>query len=419
ESAGVPGESLTTFQLRSQIGKSGLEKSFDSYLQGSSGGEIWQVDPSGFQYKLLEKKLPTQGNNLHTSLDIELQLVAEEALGDKTGAVVVMDVISGEVLAMVSHPSYDLNELTPFIPKQVYARIDKEGGWLNRCIQGLYPPGSPFKIVTATAALRCGAASADTTVECTGKYRVGNRLFPCLRRWGHGHIDLIDAIAYSCNPYFYEIAIKTGIDQLAEESRGFGLANPTDIELPYETKNMVVPTPAWKKAKGFGSWTLGDTANMSIGQGYLLVTPLQVACLATSIARGEHAAVSPTLLHANPLRVCWSGVRPQKPLGLSQQDYALILQGMQKAISVGTSKRAFLPGITVAAKTGTAQTYIQGGKKERDLAWWMGFAPVHNPKIAIAVMIGETQDEDRFGGGSTAAPIAKAIIETALIDNAT
>lgn len=405
--AGVPGQDLTTFSLRGKVGKAGLEKSLDSRLQGTSGGEIWQVDPAGLQGKLIEKKFPTQGESVTTSLDIHLQLIAETALGERRGAIVAIEVGTGEVLAMVSKPAYDLNELSPYIPTSTYARINEAGAWLNRATQGLYPPGSPFKLITATAGLRAGVIDDHTHVECVGTHRVGNRLFPCMRRWGHGKLDITGAIGHSCNPFFYVSSIQTGVELLAAEARGFGLGRKTGIELPYETAGTVVPDPAWKKSRKFGPWTAGDTANMSIGQGYLLVTPLQMACVAESLARGQHTPLTPTLLH-NPLTPREPITRPARPLDLEHWQYSLILQGMEKATQTGTSKSGAIPGIRIAAKTGTAQTYKQG--KERDLAWWIGFAPIEDPKIALAIMIEETTDDERYGGGSTASPVAQAMI---------
>jgi len=248
---GVPGAGLRTFTVRGKIGKAGLEKSLDSRLQGFSGAEIWQVDPSGLHGKLIEKKFPSQGESVMTSLDISLQCAAEEALGDRRGAIVVVEVGTREVLTMVSHPSYDLRELTPYISSAVYDRINAEGGWLNRALQGLYPPGSPFKVITVSGALRADKIDVQNThVNCTGYYRVGDRLFPCMKRSGHGDVDLVRALSVSCNPYVYSAALDIGAEALAAEARLYGLAHPTGIQLPYETRRMCVPTPAWKLDRG-------------------------------------------------------------------------------------------------------------------------------------------------------------------------
>jgi penicillin-binding protein 2 len=405
---GVPGAGLRTFTVRGKIGKAGLEKSLDSRLQGFSGAEIWQVDPSGLHGKLIEKKFPSQGESVMTSLDINLQCVAEEALGERRGAIVVIEVGTREVLTIASHPSYDLRELTPYITPAVYDRINEEGGWLNRALQGLYPPGSPFKVITASAALRSGKIDVKNTfVNCTGYHRVGTRLFPCMKRSGHGDLDLVKALSVSCNPYFYSAALGIGAEALAAEARLYGLANPTGIQLPYETRRMCVPTPAWKKANGYGSWTGGDTANMAIGQGYLLTTPLQMALVAEQIASGRFETSPPSMLH-DPLAPRGKTIIPLTPLGLNRAEYDGIVAGMELASETGTSKRAHLEGIRIAAKTGTAQTYVHG--KERDLAWWVGFVPIDDPKIAIAIMVEEISDTDHFGGGRTASPIAKEII---------
>ena len=249
---GVPGKDLTTFSLKGKSGRTGLERYFDERLQGTSGGQIWQVDPVGYQFKKIVDHPPAQGKDLHTSLDIELQLVAERALGEETGAVVAIEVKTGEILALVSHPGYDLNDLSPFIPSKVYNEINERGGWLNRATQGLYPPGSPFKLITTTAGLRTGAITTDSHTHCNGGVRIGNRVFPCARRWGHGDVDVEQTICYSCNIMYFEKSQEMGHKPMADEARLFGLNEQTRIELPFEAKGMLVPDADWKKKALFG-----------------------------------------------------------------------------------------------------------------------------------------------------------------------
>ncbi len=399
-------DNLKTFRLKGKVGRNGLEKKFDDRLQGKSGAEIWLVDPAGFQCERLEKIAPTQGPTLCTSLDLETQLAAERALGNMTGAVVALEVKTGEVLAMTSHPNYDLNALVPNISNTVYEEIDTQGAWLNRATQGLYPPGSPFKIITALAALRAGCLPMNRQIDCHGGMMVGTRRFPCMKRSGHGLIDLKEAIAYSCNPFFYQLALEIGAEALGEEARRFGLDKPTGIDLPYEAQHSFIPTPAWKKERQGIKWLGGDTANMSIGQGFLLVTPLQMACFTASFARGQ-TLTQPTLLHSQqPL------IQHTAPIAISREEYLNLIQGMEMTTQSGTGRRMQIPGIRIAAKTGTAQVTVKG--EPMDLAWCIAFAPIEDPKIAVSILVEEVDKADRYQGGLTASPIAKAVLEAYL-----
>ena len=401
-------KNLKTFALKGKIGRTGLEKEFDKDLQGVTGETIWLVDPTGFQHDKVEETLPQQGQTITTSLDLPTQLAAEKALGPLTGAVVAIDVETGEVLALCSHPTYDLNELTPSISSETYERINSQGAWLNRAHQGLYPPGSPFKLITALAGIRQGFAEPNWIVDCTGGTRVGNRLFPCMKLSGHGELSLEGAIAKSCNPYFYELALKVGAENLAHEAIRYGLDQPTGINLPYETKRTLVPTPAWKKAHKKEGWTAGDTANMSIGQGFLLVTPLQMATFAASLARGE-CTTKPTLLHdTKALR------QKTAPINIPKADFERLMQGMELTSQSGTGRKIKIPGLRIAAKTGTAQVTVKGDPME--LAWCLAFAPIEAPKVAVVVMVEEVDVSERFQGGLTATPIARAVFEAAFRD---
>lgn len=403
----LPGEDLRTFTYRGHTGRTGLERQFDQHLQGKPGGEIWVVDRFQFQYEKVAEVLPKPGADLHTSLDIDLQIVAERALGNKTGAVVAVDIPTGEVLVLASSPTYDLNDLTPFIPQAVYKDINDRGAWLNRATQGLYPPGSTFKIVTAIAALRNGFITPEEQLICGSHFRVGNRLFPEHSRSSFGLVDLAKALERSSNVYFYQVGLNTGVDLISTEGKRFGLDEPTGIELPYAATRMVIPTKEWKRqSQGFG-WVPGDTANMAIGQGYILTTPLHMAAFTASLARKE-SRTRLTLLH-DPNRttpVDHGG----EPIGLSDEHYAAIIEGMERVVSPsGTGRHAMIKGLRIAGKTGTAQITSEGEKLT--LAWFIGFAPIENPRIAVAVMVEGTDPNDNYAGGSTAAPIARAVLE--------
>ena len=399
-----PGEDLLTFKMKGSAGRAGLEKKFDAHLQGEAGGAIYRVDPAGYKVDLpIERRLPVQGHNLAISLDIDLQLAAETAMEGRVGAAVALDVKTGEVLVLASLPDYDLNTFVPRLTPDEAAQIEDSGGWLNRAIQGVYPAGSTFKIITAIAGLRSGAIDRDhASVICPGFFMVGSRRFPCNSHYGHGERNLVGAIRDSCNVFFYKYGIETGAELMAAEARRFGYDHPTGIELPAETHRMLVADPAWKMKTLNERWFPGDSANMAIGQGFLDVTPLQVACMVASFARNE-TETKPTILHvAN---------RPDQhtaPIGLDPADYAAIHGAMEQGYQIGTGRLARIDGLSAATKTGTAQKRTPQGTIE--LAWMICFAPAENPQIAIAVCLESQEPDASFGGGVYSAPIVKAIL---------
>lgn len=404
---GVPGDDLRTFRFKGKTGKTGLERFFEANLLGLSGGEIWVVDPVGFQYdKPLQQQPPRKGNDLHISLDIELQRIAEAALGDKTGAIVALEVTTGKLLALVSKPDYDLNDFSPYISPETIQAINERGAWLNRATQGLYPPGSVFKVIVALAALRHGVTDFEESIYCAGSHRVGNLIFPCHHALGHGDVTLKEALIQSCNIYFYQIGLRTGVRAISAEARRFGLDQPTGIELPFEATGMIVPDPQWKQSRRREPWRPGDTANLSIGQGFLLVTPLQIATFMASLARGDTLS-RPTLMNADaPLP---PDHRTSGTLGLPPSDYALLIEALKQVVETGTGRLARIQGLPIVAKTGTAQVRSKGHKLT--LGWFAGFAPADEPQIALCVMIEGTDPDDNFSGGRTAGPIAKIILK--------
>jgi penicillin-binding protein 2 len=404
--ANVPGRELTTFASRGSFGRNGLERRFDPVLQGETGGEIWIVDPAGFQVERVEFQAPVKGQDLVTSLDVDLQMVAERAFGQRRGALAALDVETGEVLALVSKPDYDLNDLTPFIPRTVFNRINEDGAWLNRAAQGLYPPGSTFKIISAIAGLRVGAFTPEAKVNCTGYYQVAGRRFPCHNRRGHGEVDLREALRASCNVYFYHFGLATGADNIAAEARRFNLHQATGVELPFETRGMLVPDTKWKRETIGESWFPGDTANFSIGQGFLRNSPLQIAAAVASFARNE-SVTRPTLLRRSAAEV--PAAAGNAPLGLSESDRQAIIEGMERAVESGTARMTRLPNIRIAAKTGTAQVRTAQGTLE--LAWFVAFAPVENPTIAVALVVEGREPDEANAGGLIAAPIGRQVLE--------
>lgn len=415
-----PGEDLTTLKMKGTVGRDGLERRFDSRLQGEPGGTIFRVDPAGYKVNPpLEKRLPVQGRNLVTSLDIDLQQAAETAIGDQTGAAVVLDVATGEVLVLASKPDYDLNNTSPHITPEAWQDILSRGALLNRATAGTYPPGSTFKLMVSIAGLRSGRLDPDALISnCEGTLRVGNRVFHCDNGNGHhGEIALPAAIATSCDVYFWTAGLMISPQVIAAEARRFHLDQRTGIELPAETGRMVIPDPDWKRQSVNEPWVPGDTANMAIGQGFVAVSPLGMACMVASIARNE-VWTRPTLLHT-------PGAARQhtESIGLTPGQRAALLAGMVECANSKSAPRGTaapyltlpayrIPGVTIAGKTGTAQKRVlkDGKLGTINYAWFVCFAPAENPEVAAAVMLeGDTLGEE-FGGGANAGPVAATIL---------
>lgn len=399
----LPGNDLVTFKARNYEGKTGIEKAMDRHLSGESGLQIWVVDPSGFQFEPKTQTNPVQGKDVRITIDAELQDIAEIGLGKQVGAVVALDVKRGDLLVMASKPSYDLNDLSPFIPVSVAQDIFDRGAWSNRALQGLYAPGSTFKLITAMAGLRNGVLDQNSQTYCGGSYYVGNQLFKCWKSTGHGTVDLHEAIRMSCNVFFFHFSQKIGVDQISAEARLFSLHEPTGIELPYETDKMIVPTREWKVENRGERWYPGNTAHLAIGQGFIRITPLQMACFTAALARGE-AKFEPTVLY-DPFRQA----KPSRnDLNLGAGNYRKLLDGMEAAATNGTASLIRVPGVRIAAKTGTSEVSTPEGNIH--LAWAICFAPINDPEIAVAVVV-EGQVPGMFHGGDTAVPIAQPILK--------
>jgi penicillin-binding protein 2 len=413
----MSGEDLKTFAFKGTAGRDGLELQYDPLLQGETGSVIYRVDPAGFRVNPpLEKHAPRQGERLDISLDLDLQVAAEKAIDQfetLKGAAVALDVRTGEVLVLASKPDYDLNEFSPRLSAAAAQKIHETGAWTDLAIAGVYPPGSTFKLITAIAGLRSGLITPDGfTADCEGTMRIGNRTFYCDKSPAgyahHGIIALREAIAQSCDIFFYTVGLKIGPEAMAAEARRFHLDQPTGIDLPYEVRRMLIPDPAWKKRVKEEAWFAGDTANMAIGQGDVGVTPMDMACFVASLARGE-TTTRPTLLH-DPHRAR----QHTEPIGLTPTQFAAIVDGMEGCTINGTGKifatpTYGIPGLRIAGKTGTAQTTRDGNKI--NIAWFVCFAPVENPQIAIAVAIEGDTPGEQFAGGHYSAPVAQAVLK--------
>jgi penicillin-binding protein 2 len=407
------------------IGKNGVEKIWQSNLEGIRGGEQIEVDAAGRRLAVLSKTPPVSGENLALTIDKKLQFAAEKALVGKKGAIVAMNPMDGEILAMASAPAFDPNAFIEGIDKEEWLRLttSQDCPLENRAIQGQYAPGSTFKIVMALAGLEEGVIDPQEEVFCGGTFKLGDHVFHDWRRQGHGWVNLHRAIVESCDVYFYKVGKALGVDKIAHYARMCGLGQPTGFELGSE-KAGLIPTSQWK-LKRFGiPWQQGETISTAIGQGFVLVTPIQMARLIGAIFNGG-------ILY-EPKVVKWVGKegnesfrftpRQVGKITAKEEHLALIRDALAGVVNEphGTGSKARMKGMTVAGKTGTAQVITLEKEKHfgkanevpseyKDHAWFVALATVENPVLAIAVLV-----ENGGHGGSAAAPIAAELIKTYL-----
>ena len=315
------------------------------------------------------------------------------------GAAVLLDVQTGEILALASKPDYDLQNLSPRISQSAYDNIERREAWLPRAWHPGYCPASPFKLVTAVAALRAKVVTPEEVFICDGIYK--GMICHCYPG-RHGEMDLRNAEAQSCNVYFYQLAELLGEEPLIREAKSFGMDQTPNIELPKLRNSPNVPDPEWKKKRVRENWALEDTFNVAIGQGGLRQSPLQMACFAAALAKRQKI-VQPTLIYSNKV----SSTSPS--IGLNDNEYKAIIEGMHQATVRGTAKRCKIDGVKIAGKTGTAQW--RNHNMKLSLAWFIGFAPLEKPEVAIAVLIEGVIPQDNIQGGLTATPVARDILK--------
>jgi len=402
------------------LGKTGIEKAWENSLRGEDGFTQNVTDALGrnVDSKLfledLHNKNSIPGDDILLAVDIDLQKAAEEALGEQFGAIVAVNVNSGEVLALASNPSYDPVDFIKGIDHDTWNELinDKSFPLVNRATQGLYAPGSVFKMVAAAAALKEGVVTADTVHHCPGYYKLGTHTFRCWNRAGHGPVNLHQALVQSCDVYFYKVAEKLGINSLSKYMKDFGFGSRSGIGI--EEQSGVAPSREWKQKRFKKPWYQGETIVSAIGQGYVNVTPLQVVMMTAAVANGG-VLLKPTLVKK---AVTYSGetsieysvnIRTQIPV-----DSEMLAHIQDALVGVvndpgGTGWRARFSDFLVAGKTGTAQVVSLDTKGEgvqyKDHAWFTSYAPADKPQIAVTVLI-----EHGGQGGVVAAPIAKQII---------
>jgi len=415
--------SRSPYRMGAMIGKYGVEQKWESYLRGVDGGRQVEVDALGREIKHLGSVESLPGNNLTLTIDLDVQKVAEEAFQEKTGALIAMDPRNGRILAMVSKPSFDPDIFARNIsPEDWKSLVENPFSPLqNKGIQGQYPPGSVFKIITAVAGLETGAITPHTQLSCRGVYPYGNRDFRCWRPEGHGAINLHRALVESCDIYFYQVGLKVGVDAIAHYAQGFGLGSLTGIALPHE-KAGTVPSTSWKKERLGAPWYSGETLSLAVGQGYINATPLQLLGLISTVANGGRRYLPQVVekvedVYGNVLKE-WPVVETGR-VDVSEKTLQIIQQALMDAVNDprGTGWACVLTQGKAAGKTGTAQVVkmahdFKKGDMERmplkfrDHAWFVAYAPFEDPSIAVVVLV-----EHGGYGGAAAAPIAKRVIE--------
>lgn len=432
-------EAYADYRSDETIGKTGLEVTNERHLRGSAGGENLVVDVAGREIDKIDMIEPTPGGRLVLTLDLDLQRVAEEVFkaplppagvkidplalppADYMGALVALDPNNGDVLAIVSAPSYDANAFAGGVDRETWGDLNRHE-WRplrNRAIAGVYPPGSTYKAIVAAAGLAEGVIDATTVVTCPGHFRLGRRTYRCWKRGGHGPVDLEKSLAESCDVYFYELGKTLGVETLARYARLFGLGRPTGLPIRGEVGGLV-PTPEWKMRVRGERWIDGETISLSIGQGANLTTPIQLAVAYAVIANGGDLIEPRIVLRQET----WDGeVLQEEPTIIRERNVIakpildLVIRGLQRVVMgpAGTGQRARVPGITVAGKTGTTQVVsldlIEGLEPEevplkyRDHALFAAFAPVESPEIVVVAVA-----EHAGGGGLVAAPMVQKVL---------
>lgn len=404
-----------------QVGKSGIEKKYESLLQGKPGKAEVEVNVHGRAVRELGRTSSVQGGRLILSIDAEFQRFVQQRLStERSAAAIVMDCKTGAVYALANHPSFDPNIFAGGIPAMDWEQLrdDPAHPLNNKVAGGLYPPGSTFKICTALAGLEAGVINEHTTAFCPGHYDFGGNRFHCWKAGGHGNVNVVRALAESCDTYFYKMCNAVGIDRIAEMARRLGIGSNLDFDLP-ETKAGTVPDTQWKKKQADKTWHPGETINASIGQGYMLASPLQLATMTARVVNGGKAV--------KPWLAGYSGNQrlykiSDADLGINPKHLELVKRGMEEVMLPGgtaVGSRIKEEGFQMGGKTGTSQVKritkaerAQGVRRQEDLPWhlrhhalFIGYAPVSDPRYVCAVIV-----EHGGSGSGAAAPIAHDIM---------
>ena len=401
---------------RFQIGKTGLEAREEEELRGKAGTMRLEVNASGREVRELGRQEGKPGADIQLTIDHMMQNYVQARLGSESAAAVVIDCESGDLLAIGSSPAFDPNLFVNGISVNDYNGLieDDHRPLVSKSVQGTYPPGSTFKMVTALAALEAGIVSSEDTYRCKGHLEVYSQKFGCWKRSGHGNVDLVRSLRESCDVYFYELALETGIERISEMARRLGIGERHDIPMSAVAEGLA-PTKEWKNRVKGEDWVIGDSVNASIGQGFVLASPLQLAVMTARLATGR--AVTPRLIKTIDGVEQPSGAGA--PMGLNENHLRQIRKGMYEVVNHGSGtargSRITSPDHQMAGKTGTSQVISRRVKcdevpwRQRDHALFVNYAPYDNPRIAVSIVV-----EHGCGGSSTAAPIARDITLQAL-----
>jgi penicillin-binding protein 2 len=402
------------------VGQTGLERLHDEHLRGRDGGEQVEVDAYGRLIRVLDRREPVSGAHMYTTIDRRIQRAAEDALGARAGAVVVMDPRNGDVLALASHPAFPVERFSRPLDRETWLELveDPTRPLLNRAVQGLYPPGSLFKVIVAAAGLQGQVITPFDRLACPRQWVFGGRPYHNWEDRDRGALTLHEALQFSCNTFFYQLGLRVGPERIAEMARAFGLGRVTHSGLTGERPGLV-PSPAWKREALKDKWHPGDTVSLSIGQGLITVTPLQVARFMAAVANGG-TLWKPRLVDrvvtpdGRLLRQEASEI--QGRIEVAPVVFQFLREALTAVVAEGTGKQARIPGVTVAGKTGTAQTHefrseADRKRRDQDHAWFAGFAPADEPQVVVVVFA------ERAGlGGQVAAPIARQILGAVFLE---
>lgn len=400
---------LRDFPPDGLIGQWGVEGLYDNVLRGTPGEKLIEVDALGRELRMVQQKSAIKGQDISLSIDIDIQKAVEDAFGEKAGALIAIKPDTGEILALESLPSFDPNIFSRGIKYQDWVALmeDKRKPMLNRALQSQYPPGSTFKIITGAAALEEGVIETSQKISCTGGIGYGRWTFGCWKKKGHGMVDFHKALVESCDTYFYEVGRRLGIDKIHYYATVLGLGKETGFNLLVKERKGLIPSTQWKQEKRGQPWYLGETYNSAIGQGYVTVTPIQMARMLATFVNGG------TIY---PLTLEKGGSKPIGRVELKPETISIIKDALAGVVNEpgGTAHGSMSTHVVIGGKTGTAQVVGKQkglkGEKFEDHAWFVAFAPVEKPEIALTVFV-----EHGGHGGSAAAPVAKKAIEAYLI----
>jgi penicillin-binding protein 2 len=407
------------------IGKFGAEKAFENSLRGKRGGRQVEVNANGQVVRILKEVGAQPGQSIYLTIDTHLQQKAEELLDGVAGAVVAIHPNSGRILALASSPAFDQSAFVGGISRQHWISLISNPfrPMTNRAIQGEYPPGSIYKIITAIAGLEEGVIDEQTTFFCPGHFRFGNRTYRCWKKGGHGKVDIVKAITESCDVFFYQVGQRLGVDRLARYANDFGLGNSTGINLDQEATGLV-PTSAWKEKRTGIPWQEGETLSIAIGQGFNLVTPVQMAVMISAVANGGlryRPRILERIVDHDGKTIFQSRPELSGKLPVSQRTLDLVRLGLWRVVNGdhGTARGSRLDDIEMCGKTGTSQVISRRAGEDGDEnslpahlkshAWFVAYAPFHEPQIAVAVVV-----EHGEHGSGAAAPVAKELVKTYL-----